>query len=140
MSDLVENINFDKTVDAVLPILNSFERLQIIADEEYQPKVTASWSLAVSAPTNQYINPLDEHLSRTDEANCEILEITKAINKLGFEDKRYIIDGFINKDEFDYNISKDYHLSSSQYYRNRRRAIFRFALAYRKGSYIKFDN
>ena len=140
MSELLDEIDFDKTVNSVMPILQSYKNLQLIASEDYQPKVTASWSLAVSAPTNQYINPLDEHLSRTDEANCEILEITKAINKLGFEDKRYIIDGFINKDEFDYNISKDYHLSSSQYYRNRRRAIFRFALAYRKGSYIKFDN
>lgn len=138
MIELIDEIDCDKTVDAVMPILHSYKRLRLIADEDYQPKITASWSLSISAPTNQYINPLDEHLSRTDEANCEIIGIMKAVNKLSYEDKRYIIDGFISKDDFDYNIYKAYNMSERQYYRNRRKAIFHFALAYRGGKKIVF--
>ncbi|MCP0885904.1 ArpU family transcriptional regulator [Ligilactobacillus sp. WILCCON 0076] len=125
-----------KKVDELLSQYRTFVRL---ADEEFEPKVTTTYSLEPKSLTNQIHRPIENAVVFKVTAQEEILKINKAINKLNAYDRQRLYDKYLCKRQYpDKILIAKYIESESGYYKLLERAQLRFAESYENGRLLKF--
>jgi ArpU family phage transcriptional regulator len=113
--------------------------------EERLPKVTASYSLQPPSFTNAFHSSTEETAVYNASLNDYELErlayidhFRKAVNRLRFREREFIINRYMADDElFDYEYYSKYSLTESKFYRLKARAFYNLAFALRVEIYKK---
>ncbi|KRF58768.1 ArpU family transcriptional regulator [Bacillus sp. Soil745] len=142
---MLPKIDREKTRDAVESALEKYRFYLLTIPEERLPKVTATYSLAASAPSNQFhsstetavINKVDYERKRVEY----IETIRKAVNRLNFKEREIIIKRYLCEDEvYDYEIYNNIGYSERRYYRLKARIFYKLAFILRIEVYKKEEH
>lgn len=127
-----------KRADLLLKQYRTFVRL---ADEEYEPKITTTYSLSPRSVTNQVSRQVENAVVLKVTAQEEIVKINRAINKLNAYDRQRLFDKYISRKEYsDKKLIMDLCESEGGYYKKLKKALLRFAEAYSDGELLTFEN
>ena len=124
------------TIEAATTILEQYKTLKAIAGEKYVSKITPTYSFEPRCYTGVIRNPLEEHMTRQEEALELIDKVDSAINKiLDPYLRQVLIERYIKN-----NISNIAILgySSTEFYRLLDRAKLHFAEYYNNGSTLRY--
>lgn len=122
-----------KTKENVDRILSFYRTMTRIADEEYTPRITATYSLELKAPGGISDN-VGDAVTKKVTAESELLKIAKAMNKLNAYYRQLLHGRYIDKKQLsDVMIYMDLGMSESTYYRLLGKAQLEFAEAYENG-------
>ena len=129
-------INRKETRDKVEAALEKYKIMLLMEPEEYEPKITASFSLASSAPTNEFSSTTEETAIKKMESERKrreyITKIKKAVNRLNHQERTVIIKRYINEDDiYDYEVYNELGYSERKYYRIKSRAFYKLAFILR---------
>lgn len=113
----------------------SFEKykLYLLMDpEEFEPKLTASFHLAPSAPTNKFSSTTEDtaikKVDLEEKRRRFIHRIRTAVNRLNYQERLVIINRYLkNEDVFDYEVYNELGFSESKYYRIKSDAFYKLA-------------
>lgn len=125
-------IDRDETKKNVESALEKYQIMLLMDPEELEPKITATFKLAASAPTNEFHSTTEEvAIERIDLAEKRrnyIRRIKNAVNRLSYHERSIIIKRFLNtEDVFDYEVYNELGFSESKYYRVRSDAFYKLA-------------
>ncbi|MDX8359812.1 ArpU family phage packaging/lysis transcriptional regulator [Cytobacillus sp. IB215316] len=117
----------------------AFEQYRIYllsVPEQFEPKVTQSFSFVPSSPTNEFRSfTEDAAISKVDyeiEQERYIQKVQRAVNRLSYQERAIIIKRYMNEEDVcDYEIYNDIGMSERSYYRIKKRAFYKLALALR---------
>lgn len=130
----VDNIDKKATKENVDELLNLYRRLARMADEEYMPKMTATYSFEIKGSGGSISDQIGEVVSRKFAAQQEIIKITKAINKLNSYHRQLLFERYMKRrPQTDIMIYVGLNLSESTFYRELEKAQLEFAEAYDDG-------
>lgn len=130
----VDNIDKKATKENVDELLNLYRRLARMADEEYMPKMTATYSFEIKGNGGSISDQIGEAVSRKFAAQQEIIKITKAINKLNSYHRQLLFERYMKRrPQTDIMIYVGLNLSESTFYRELEKAQLEFAEAYDDG-------
>ncbi|MGE7766649.1 ArpU family phage packaging/lysis transcriptional regulator [Peribacillus sp. NPDC096540] len=130
---MLPEIDREKTRDAVGSALEKYRFYLLTIPEERLPKVTASYSLAASAPSNQFHSSTETAvIYKVDyerERDEYIERIRKAVNRLNFKEREIIIKRYLDGDDevFDYEIYNEIGYGERKYYRLKARLFYKLA-------------
>ena len=107
--------------------------------EEKLPKVTASYSLQPPSFTNAFHSSTEDaaiyNAMQNEYENERLIYIEhfrKAVNRLRFREREFIINRYMADDElFDYEFYTNYNMTESKFYRLKARAFYNLAFALR---------
>lgn len=129
----VDNIDKSATKENVDKLLSLYRRLARMADEEFIPKMTATYSFEVKA-SGGVSDSLGEAISRSVSAQQEIKKIVKALNKLNSYQRQLLFEKYIKRrQQTDIMIYIGLNMSESTFYRELEKAQLEFAEAYDDG-------
>lgn len=132
-------IDKEKTKERVVNLLSQYRAFVRLADEEFEPKVTTTYSLSPRSITNQVSKPVEDAVVLKVTAEQELIKINKAINKLNAYDRQRIFDKYISRSEIsDKVLIMNYSESESGFYKRLNIALLKFAEAYEGGRLIAF--
>lgn len=129
-------IDKDKTKENVHRLLSHYRSMVRLADEEYTPKVTATFSLELKSPGGSGGNSdtVGRMVARKVTAESELWKIGRAMNKLDAYSRQLLHDRYISRrKKSDINIYMDLAMSESTFYRELEKAQLEFAEAYDYG-------
>lgn len=130
----VDNIDKKATKENVDELLSLYRRLARMADEEFLPKMTATYSFEIKGSGGGVSDSLGEAISRRIASQQEIHKITKAINKLNGYHRQLLFEKYIRRrQQTDIMIYVGLAMSESTYYRELEKAQLEFAEAYDNG-------
>lgn len=130
----VDNIDKSATKESVDELLNLYRRLARMADEEFIPKMTATYSFEIKGSGGGVSDSLGEAISRSVSAQQEINKIMKAVNKLNSYQRQLIFEKYIKRrQQTDIMIYIGLNMSESTFYRELEKAQLEFAEAYEGG-------
>lgn len=133
----VDNIDKSATKENVDELLNLYRRLARMADEEFIPKMTATYSFEIKG-SGGVSDSLGEAISRSVSAQQEINKIMKAVNKLNGYQRQLIFEKYIKRrQQTDIMIYIGLNMSESTFYRELEKAQLEFAEAYDGGRLLK---
>lgn len=136
----VDNIDKKATKENVDELLNLYRRLARMADEEYMPKMTATYSFEIKGSGGGVSDSLGEAISRSVSAQQEINKIMKAVNKLNSYQRQLIFEKYIKRrQQTDIMIYIGLNMSESTFYRELEKAQLEFAEAYDDGRLLVED-
>lgn len=125
------------TRDNVDDLLKNYRRMARIVDEDFLPKMTATYSFELKSFTGSNTNQIEEQVTRKIWAEQEIYKITTAMNKLNAYDRQMIFDKYMDKQELTNTaIWVNYHMSESNFYRALTDVLIKFAEAFDNGSLL----
>lgn len=131
---LFPELDEEKTRNNVDELLGIYRRLARLADEEYTPKVTASYSFELKSYTGTVNSALENSVIRKVSAEQEIYKIAKAMNKLNAFHRQMLHHRYMSRKEpTDIQIYMDLGMSERTYYRGLADAQIAFAEAYDGG-------
>lgn len=134
----VDNIDKSATKENVDELLNLYRRLARMADEEFIPKMTATYSFEIKGSGGGVSDSLGEAISRKISAQQEIHKIMKAINKLNGYHRQILFERYMRRcPQTDIMIYVSLCMSESSYYRELAKAQLEFADAYDEGRLIR---
>ena len=126
-------IDKEKTKENVHNFLSYYRNLARLADEEYTPKVTATYSLELKSPGGPSDN-VGNAVARKVTAEQELWKIGRAMNKLNAYERQMLHERYIRRKPWtDVMIYMSLNLSESTYYRELEKAQMSFAEAYDSG-------
>lgn len=132
-------IDKERTKQNAIDLLSQYRTFVRLADEEFEPKITTTYSLSPRSITNQVSKPVEDAVVWKVTAEQELIKINKAINKLNAYDRQRIFDKYISRKEYsDKKLISDLNESESGYYYKLGKALLKFAEAYDGGRLIKF--
>ena len=136
--DLFPEIDRKSTRDNVDKLLRLYRNMARIADEDYIPKVTATYSFELKSFTGTTTNQIEKAVTRKVWAEKELIKISKAMNRLNAYDRQMIYDKYMDPRELTNTaIWLNYHMSESTFYRELECALVKFAEAYENGSLLR---
>lgn len=129
----IDRVRTKNNVDAAL---EQYQIMLLMEPEEFEPKVTASFQLAPSGPTNEFNSTTESiALKRIESEEMRrnyINKITKAVNRLRYHERNILIKRYLNNDDvYDYEVYNELGFSESKYYRIKSDAFYRLAFALR---------
>lgn len=129
----VDNIDKNATKENVDELLSLYRRLARMADEEFIPKMTATYSFEIKG-SGGTSDSLGEAISRSVSAQQEINKIMKAVNKLNSYQRQLLFEKYIKRrQQTDIMIYIGLNMSESTFYRELEKAQLEFAEAYEEG-------
>ena len=132
--ELFPEIDKEATKEKANELLSNYRRLARIADEEYIPKVTASYSFEITGSGGLSESPIEKAIVRKEFAAHTLKSIAKALNKINAYQRKLIYDKYMCRKEMtDIMIYMSNDMSESTYYRELGRAQLNFAEAYENG-------
>lgn len=133
---LFPEIDKEKTKENVHRLLSHYRSLARLADEEYTPKITASYSLEMKSPGG-ISDSVSRAVTMKETAERELWKIGRALNKMN-DRRRLLHDRYIDKRELsDIRIYMDLGMSEATYYRELGKAQMEFAEAYDGGRLLE---
>lgn len=139
MLELFMNIDKKATKENVVKLLKLYRRLVRMADEEFLPKMTATYSFEPKGTGGGISDPLGESISNKVAAQEEINRIVKAINKLSSQNRKLLYMKYMKRNVLsDIYIYVDLSMSESTYYRELDRAYIEFSEAYDDGKLMSY--
>lgn len=127
------------TIEAATTILEQYKTLKAIAGEKYVSKITPTYSFEPRCYTGVIRNPLEEHMTRQEEALELIDKVDSAINKiLDPYLRQVLIERYIKNNISNIAIYMDLGYSSTEFYRLLDRAKLHFAEYYNNGSTLRY--
>lgn len=125
-------IDRDQTKKNVEEALEKYHFLTLMDPEEFEPKVTASFQLAPSAPTNEFSSTTEDVAIKKIESDIfrrnYIKKITRAVNRLAYHERNVIIKRYFTHDDvFDYQVYNELGFSESKYYMIKSDAFYKLA-------------
>lgn len=135
-------IDRDETKRNVESALEKYQIMLLMDPEELEPKITASFQLAPSAPTNEFSSTTEDvAIERVDQAEKRrkyIRRIKNAVNRLSYQERQVIIKRYLNEDDiYDYEVYNEFGYSERKYYRIKSRAFYKLAFILRIEVYKK---
>lgn len=128
------DIDDKATKQNVKRLLENYRSFVRLADEEYIPKVTATYSFELKSFTGTISRALENAVVRKVTAEEELRKIAKAMNKLNDCDRKLIVDKYMDKRELtDTDIYLTYNMSASCFYSKLEAVLIKFAEAYEHG-------
>ncbi|MEK3909647.1 ArpU family phage packaging/lysis transcriptional regulator [Oceanobacillus sp. FSL W7-1309] len=135
-------IDRDATRAAVESELEKYQMYLLMDPEEYEPKITSSFKLVPSAPSNQFHSSTEEAaIKRLDMENKRkdyLLKIQRAVNRLAYQERSLIVKRYLSDDEvYDYEVYNELGFSERKYYRLKARAFYKLAFILRIEVYLE---
>lgn len=125
----------DKTKRNVHRLLSHYRSMARLADEEYTPKLTATYSFELKAPGIS--DNVGNAVARKVTAERELWKIGRALNKLNAYQRQLLHERYIDRRELtDIEIYYDLGMSKTTYYKELEKAQVEFAEAYDNGRLI----
>lgn len=114
-------------------LLSEYRTMERLADEEYAPKITATYSLVLKAPGDVSDN-VSKTVTRKVVAERELWKIGRALNKLNAYSRQLLHERYISKKKkSDIEIYTDLNVSETTFYKELSEAMIEFAEAYDGG-------
>lgn len=130
-------IDKEQTKKKVHRLLSYYRSMARLADEEYTPRITATYSLELKSPGSGKSDNVGNSVTRKVTAEQELWKIGRALNKLDAYNRQILHDRYISiKRKSDINIYMDLSMSESTFYRELEKAQLEFAEAYDYGRLI----
>lgn len=125
-------INRKETRDQVESALEKYQIMLLMDSEEYEPKITASFSLSPPSQTNEFKSTTEDVAIKrldTDRKRREYINrIRKAVNRLNYEERAVMIKRYIYDDDvYDYQVYNELGYSERKYYRIKANAFYKLA-------------
>lgn len=138
----IDRVETKRNVDQAL---EKYQIMLLMEPEEFEPKVTASFQLAPSGPTNEFSSTTESiAIKRVESESMRrdyIDKITKAVNRLRYQERNILIKRYLTDEEvYDYEVYNELGFSESKYYRIKSDAFYRLAFALRIVAYKEVDN
>jgi ArpU family phage transcriptional regulator len=138
---MLPEIDRDKTREAVENALEEYRMCLLSVPEEKVPKITATYSLAPPAFTNEFYSSTESAAIErvdSDRAREKYIEwVRKGINRLNFKEREMIIKRYLSEEEvFDYILYNEMGMSEKTFYRFKARAFYKLALALKIEVYV----
>lgn len=125
-------IDRDETKKNVEAALEKYKIMLLMDPEELEPKITATFKLASSAPTNEFHSTTEDvaikRIEQSDARRKYIGRIKNAVNRLSYHERSIIINRYLHgEDVFDYEVYNELGFSESKYYRIKSDAYYKLA-------------
>ncbi|MGM7683528.1 ArpU family phage packaging/lysis transcriptional regulator [Cytobacillus sp. Hm23] len=138
---VLPKIDAAATKDKVEEAFEKYRRFILSVPEEYLPKVTASYSLVPPSQTNEFHSSTeDAAISKVDfeiEKDEHITKVQRAVNRLSYQERAVIIKSCMTEEDVcDYVVFNEIGLSERTFYRIKKRAYYKLALALRIEVYV----
>ncbi|WP_277630385.1 ArpU family phage packaging/lysis transcriptional regulator [Atopococcus tabaci] len=131
-------INKDQTKENVHKLLSIYRRLELMADAEYSPNVTQSFTAEIKGMGGKPSSAVESEVLKKIDLHNEVDHITKAMHKLNPEKKQILYDKYMSPYELsDKQIFESMHVSKTTFYRKLTRAQLDFAYAYKNGTLLE---
>lgn len=138
---LFPDIYVEKTKNKACSRLERYRILKNIADEQYSPKITATYSFEPKANQTGPNRQTEIMVTRKVDAELELEEIRKAINRItDIHARRVIIEKYCRLPLLDKEIYPALGYSESEFYRLHEKGVLLFAECYRNGILLVFKN
>lgn len=129
-------IDRNATKAAVESVLEKYQMYLLMDPEEFEPKITSSFKLVSTAPSNQFHSSTEETaIKRVDMENKRrdfLNRIQRAVNRLAYQERTVIINRYLsNNDVYDYEVYNELGYSERKYYRIKSRAFYKLAFILR---------
>lgn len=133
-------IDRDETKKNIEAALEKYQIMLLMDPEEYEPKITASFRLAPSSPTNEFYSTTEDvavqRIDVEEKRRKYINRIRKAVNRLAYQERMIIINRYLKSDDvFDYEVYNELGFSESKYYRIKSDAFYKLAFMLRSVVY-----
>lgn len=127
-------INREKTKTAVESTLEKYRYYLLSVPEEKLPKITATYSLVPSGPSNQFHSNTESVAIDKVAFECErekyIEWVRRGVNRLNVKEREMVIKRYLSDDDtFDYQVYSEMNMSERQYYRLKSRVFYKLAFA-----------
>lgn len=127
-------IDKEKTKKNVHRLLSHYRSMARLADEEYTPKITATFSLELKGSGGSPSDQVGNAVSRKVTAEQELWKIGRAMNQLNADKRQILHYRYIDSREMtDTMIYYDLNMSERTFYRELGKAQIEFAEAYDYG-------
>jgi len=138
-------INRKETRDKVEAALEKYKIMLLMDPEELEPKITASFRLAPSAPTNTFHSTTEDtavrRIDQEEKRRKYIKRIMNAVNRLNYLERSIIVKRYLEDDAvYDYEIYNELGFSERKYYRIKARAFYKLAFILRIEVYKEANN
>lgn len=134
---MIPEINTHKTKNNVHRLLSVYRRLELMADAEYSPNVTQSFSADIKGSGGKPTSAVETSVMKKVDSQSEVVKIRTAVSKLGPESFQIISEKYLDKAEYtDSQIYDGMNISKSTFYRKLEKAQLEFALAYNNGTLL----
>lgn len=131
---LIPEIDNEKTKRNAAEVLGIYRRLARMANEEFVPKVTASYSFELKGFTGTVNNAVENSIIRKVTAEQELEKVVKGLNKLNSYHRQLIFMRYMQRNELtDIQIYLNLNMSERSFYREMDKALICFAEAYDNG-------
>ena len=135
-------INRDATRSAVESELEKYQMYLLMDPEEYEPKITSSFKLVPSAPSNQFHSSTEEtaikRLDMEKKRKDFLQRIQRAVNRLAYQERSLIVKRYLSNDDvYDYEVYNELGFSERKYYRIKARAFYKLAFILRIEVYLE---
>src|SRR5690625_5024221 len=125
-------VDRDETKKNVEAALEKYKIMLLMDPEELEPKITATFKLASSAPTNEFHSTTEDvAIKKSDQSEKRrkyIGRIKNAVNRLSYQERQAIIKRYLNEDDiYDYEVYNELGYSERKYYRIKARAFYKLA-------------
>lgn len=122
--------------------LEKYKIMLLMDPGELEPKITATFKLAATAPTNEFHSTTEEVVIEKidqEEKRCKyIRQIKNDVNRLSYQERQVIIKRYLNEDDiYDYKVYNEFGYSERKYYRIKARAFYKIAFILRIEVYKK---
>lgn len=127
-------IDKEKTKMNVHRLLSHYRSMARLADEEYTPKITATFSLELKGFGGKPSDQVSSAVTRKVTAEQELWKICRAMNQLNAYRRQILHYRYIDsRDMTDTMIYYDLNMSERSFYRDLEKAQVEFAEAYDNG-------
>lgn len=136
MTFKLPEIDRNATKAAVESELDKYQMYLLLDPEEYEPKITSSFKLVSTAPSNQFHSSTEETaIKRLDiekKRQDFLKRIQRAVNRLAYQERSIIIKRYMSGDDiYDYEVYHELGFSERKYYRIKARAFYKLAFILR---------
>ncbi|WP_225743358.1 ArpU family phage packaging/lysis transcriptional regulator [Marinilactibacillus sp. Marseille-P9653] len=139
MLELFMGINKEITKDNADELMKLYRRLLRMADKEFTPKMTATYSFEPKSYTGTNPDTIGDAVTRKIVAQQELNKIVEAINKLNSYNRQLLYLKYMNKVELsDVKIYTELAMSESTFYRELEKAQLELAEAYEGGELLSY--
>lgn len=139
MLDLFAGINKEFTKQNVDELMKLYRRLLRMADKEFTPKMTATYSFEPKSYTGTNPDTIGDAVTRKIVAQEELNKIVEAVNKLNTYNRQLLYLKYMNKIELsDVKIYTELNMSESTFYRELGKAQLEMAEAYEGGKLLSY--
>ncbi|MCF3941585.1 ArpU family phage packaging/lysis transcriptional regulator [Oceanobacillus alkalisoli] len=144
LSFKLPEIDRNGTRAAVESILEKYQIYLLMDPEEFEPKITSSFKLVSTAPSNQFHSSTEKTAIKrvdTERKRRDFLKrIQRAVNRLAYQERSVIINRYMAGDDvYDYEVYNDLGFSERKYYRIKARAFYKLAFILRIEVYKNKD-